>query len=287
MKPAPFEWHAPREIAEALALKAAHGEEARFLAGGQSLVPAMNFRVAQPAVLIDLNRVAGLDGITFDGVSLRIGAMARNARVERDAMAASVPLLAEALHEVAHPQVRNRGTLGGNLSHADPASEMPAVMLALDARMRVISARGERELPAAPFFTGPLATALEPDEMLAEIIIPALPPRTGTAFLEVSRRRGDYAMMGVAAVVTLGADGRCVAARLAACSAGPTPVAAPRAAAALIGTTLDEPAIAAAAALLREEIEPMGSVQATPAYQRHLAGVVAARALRLAKARAA
>jgi aerobic carbon-monoxide dehydrogenase medium subunit len=287
MKSAPFEWHAPRELAEALALKAAHGEEARFLAGGQSLVPAMNFRIAQPAVLIDLNRVAGLDGIALETRLLRIGAMARNARVERDATAAAVPILAEALHEVAHPQVRNRGTLGGNLSHADPASEMPAVMLVLGARMRILSARGEREVAAADFFTGPLATALEPDEMLAEIRIPALPPRTGTAFLEVARRQGDYAMMGVAAVVTLDASGRCIAARLAACSAGPTPVAGPRAAALLLGTALEEEAIGAAAALFREEVEPMGSVQASPAYQRHLAGVIAARALRLAKARAA
>jgi carbon-monoxide dehydrogenase medium subunit len=288
MKPASFEWHAPREIAEALALKAAHGEAARFLAGGQSLVPAMNFRIAQPAVLIDLNRVAGLDGIVFEGGALRIGAMARNSRVERDATAARThPILAEALHEVAHPQVRNRGTLGGNLSHADPASEMPAVMLVLEARLRLVSARGEREVAAGAFFTGPLATALAPDEMLAEIRLPALPPRTGTAFLEVARRQGDYAMMGVAALVTLDASGACIGARLAACSAGPTPMAAPRAAGVLLGTRLDEGAIAAAAALLREEIEPMGSVQASTAYQRHLAGVIAARALRLARARAA
>jgi carbon-monoxide dehydrogenase medium subunit len=288
VKPAPFDWHAPATVEEALALKAAHGEAARFLAGGQSLVPAMNFRVAQPAVLVDLNRVAGLDPIMAgaDG-SLRIGAMARNARIERDAAARRHPILAEALHEVAHPQIRNRGTLGGNISHADPASEMPAVMLALEARFALRSARGEREVPAAAFFLGPLTTALEPDEMLAEIRLPALPPRTGTAFLEIARRQGDYAMMGVAALVTLDEGGTCIAARLALCSAGPTPMAAPRAAAALVGTRLSEAEIAAATALLRTEIEPMGSVHATPAYQRHLAGVVATRALHLAKARAA
>jgi carbon-monoxide dehydrogenase medium subunit len=288
VKPAPFDWHAPDSLEAALALKAAHGEEARFLAGGQSLVPAMNFRVAQPAVLLDLNRVPGLGAIeaAADG-SLRIGAMARAARLEHDAAARrSHPILAEALHEVAHPQIRNRGTLGGNLAHADPASEMPAVVLALDARVLLRSARGERELPAAGFFLGPLTTALGPDEMLAEIRLPPLPPRTGTAFLEVARRRGDYAMMGVAAVVTLDAEGRCAAARIACCSAGPTPMAAPRAAASLLGTRLGEAEIAAAASLLREEVDPMGSVHASPAYQRHLAGVVAARALRLAKARA-
>ncbi|WP_237214104.1 FAD binding domain-containing protein [Falsiroseomonas oryziterrae] len=288
MKPAPFDWHTPGSIEEALALKARFGEEARFLAGGQSLVPAMNFRVAQPAVLVDLNRVVGLDAILAeaDG-TLSIGAMARNARVERDATAGNHPILAEALHEVAHPQIRNRGTLGGNLSHADPASEMPAVMLALDARFVLRSARGARDMPAASFFLAPLTTALEPDEMLAEIRIPALPRGAGTAFLEVARRRGDYAMMGVAAMVARDADGVCTAARLAFCSAGPTPMLAPRASAALVGTRLTEADIAAAADLARQEVEPMGSVQASPAYQRHLAGVVAARALRLAWERAA
>lgn len=289
MKPAPFEWHAPDSAEAALALKAAHGDEARFLAGGQSLVPAMNFRVAQPAVLVDLNRVPGLGTIAQDAEgALRIGAMARNARIERDAAArGSHPILAEALQEVAHPEIRNRGTLGGNLSHADPASEMPAVMLALDARFLLRSLRGAREVPAEAFFLGPLMTALAADEMLAEIRLPPLPPRTGTAFLEVARRRGDYAMMGVAAVVTLDPDGRCVAARIACCSAGPTPMAAPRAAAALLGSRLAEADIAGAAALVRQEVDPLGSVHASPAYQRHLAGVVAARALRLAKARAA
>ena len=289
MKPAPFVWHSPETVDEALALKAAHGEEARFLAGGQSLVPAMNFRIAQPAVLIDLNRTTELDSLeaTADG-GLRIGAMVRNARLEHDPAAArSHPILAEALAEVAHPQIRNRGTPGGNLSHADPASEMPAVLLALEARLTLRSVAAQREVAVAGFFLGPLTTALAPDEMLAEIRVPALPPRTGAAFLELAPRRGDYAMMGVAAVVTLGADGVCATARLACCSAGPTPMAAPRAAASLVGTRLAEADIAAAAALLRQEVDPRGSVHASPAYQRHLAGVLAARALRRARERAA
>lgn len=289
MKPAPFEWHAPGSVEEALALKARHGEEARFLAGGQSLVPAMNFRVAQPAVLVDLNRVAGLDGIAAgaDG-SLTIGAMTRNALLERDAGAARThPILAEALHEVAHPQIRNRGTIGGNLSHADPASEMPAVMVALGAVFVIRGASGAREVAAADFFLGPLTTALAPDEMLASIRLPALPPRTGTAWLEIARRRGDYAMMGVAAIVTMGADGVCSSASLACCSAGPTPMAAPRAAASLVGTRMTDADIAQAADLLRQEVEPTGSVQASPAYQRHLAGVIATRTLATARGRAA
>jgi carbon-monoxide dehydrogenase medium subunit len=288
VKPAPFAWHAPGTAEEALALKAAQGDAARFLAGGQSLVPAMNFRVAQPAVLIDLNRVASLDSIAWeaDG-TLVIGAMARYRRIERDAtVAARLPLLIEALAEVAHPQIRTRGTLGGNLSHADPASEMPAVMLALEARFRLRSLRGEQEVAAADFFLAPLTTVLAADEMLAAIRIPALPVGAGTAFLELARRRGDYAMMGVAAVVRRDAAGRCTEARLAFCSAGPRPMATPRAAAALLGTALAPGDIAGAAALAQAEIEPMGSVQASPAYQRHLAGVLAARAITLAAARA-
>ena len=289
MKPPPFEWYSPTDLGDALAIKARHGEEARFLAGGQSLVPAMNFRVAQPAVLVDLNRVGGLDGITTgaDG-SLAIGAMARNATIEHhDGAARTHPILAEALREVAHPQIRNRGTLGGNLSHADPASEMPAVMVALRARFLIRSATGSREVAAANFFLGPLATALAPEEMLAEIRLPPLAARTGTAWLEIARRRGDYAMMGVAAVLTRDADGTCTAASIACCSAGPTPMAAPKAAASLVGTKLTEADIAEAAELLKQEVAPTGSVQASPAYQRHLAGVIAARALTTARERAA
>ena len=287
VKPAPFDWHAPTSLDAALALKAQHGDAARFLAGGQSLVPAMNFRVAQPAVLIDLNRMTALGGISWDADgTLAIGAMTRYRQVERDgAIAARHPLLIEALAEVAHPQIRTRGTLGGNLAHADPASEMPAVMLVLDARFRLHSARGARDVRAADFFMAPLATALAEDEMLTEIHIPAMPVRSGTAFLEVARRRGDYAMMGVAVMVTRDAAARCVEARLAFLSAGPIPMAAPRAAQALVGTALDADAIALAAHCAQQEVEPMGSVQANPRYQRHLAGVLARRALTLAAQR--
>lgn len=289
MKPAPFDWQAPETVEAALALKSVHGDGARFIAGGQSLVPAMNFRVAQPGILIDLSRVAGLDSLAWspDG-SLRIGAMVRYRAIERDAeVARRLPLILEALAEVAHPHIRTRGTLGGNLCHADPASEMPAVMLVLQARMEVRGPGGTRVLPAADFFLGPLTTALADDEMLAAIMVPPLPAGAGTAFLELARRRGDYAMMGVAAVLRRDGAGRCAEARLAFCSAGPTPMAAPGAAALLVGTALAAADIAAAAEAAKAEIEPMGSVQASPAYQRHLAGVLAARALTLAAERAA
>ena len=266
MKPAPFKYFAADSAAAAVALKAEHGEDARFLAGGQSLIPAMNFRLAQPAVLIDINPVQELAYIKEEKNSLRIGALTRNRTLERDPLVAKhCPLIREAIVHVAHPQIRNRGTLAGNLAHADPASEMPAVMLALGARMKARSAKGERWIAARDFFTGVLSTALAADELLAEIEVPALPPRTGCAFLEVARRRGDYAMMGVAAVVTAGKG-----VRLGYCSAGPTPV--------LIESSSTEINI-------QKAIDPLGSVHASKAYQRHLAGVLTERVLALASSR--
>lgn len=288
MKPAAFAWIAADSMAAALAAKAAHGDEARFLAGGQSLIPAMNFRLAAPAVLIDLNRIAALAYVRArDDGGLAIGAMARNRAVERDALVARrAPLVAEAMPHVAHPQIRNRGTFGGNLAQADPASEMPAVVVALDGRMRACAATGERWIAARDFFQGPLATALRPDELLAEIVLPPLPARSGTCFMEVSRRQGDYAMMGVAAVLTLDEAGRCAQAALAYCSAGDRPVLAVEAAAALRGSSVGDAAIDAAAAAAERAVAPTGSVHADAAYQRHLAGVLTRRALRTALARA-
>ncbi len=290
MKPAPFDYAAPATLAEALALKAQHGDEAKFLAGGQSLVPAMNFRLVQAALLVDLNRLSELDfvRVTDDG-GLRLGAQTRQRRLEREALVrAHAPLLHEAMPEVAHPQIRNRGTLGGSLAHADPAGELPVIAVALAARLRVQSARGERWLPAAEFFQGLFTTALAPDEMLVEVALPPLPPRTGTAFVEFARRRGDYALMGVAAVVTLDDDGRCQAARLVYLNAGEGPVSAEEAAEELVGETAMPEVIGEAAAIAAEdEINPMGNVHATPAYQRHLARVLTRRALERAFDRAA
>ena len=262
MKPPRFKYLAADSLAAALAAKAEHGAEARFLAGGQSLIPAMNFRLAQPGVLIDINGLAELDYVREDR-TVRIGALTRMRALERTA------LLAEAVRQVAHPQVRNRGTLGGNLAHADPASELPAVMLALDARLHLKSRNSHRSIDARDFFVGALTTALRDDEMLVEVELPPLPPRTGTAFLEVARRRGDYAMMGVAAVVTPGKG-----ARLAFCNAGATPV--------LVALSqLDD-----AAAQVQKAIDPPGNVHATKAFQRHLAGVLTRRALQIALERA-
>jgi carbon-monoxide dehydrogenase medium subunit len=289
MKPAAFEYAAPATLAEALALKAARGDEAKFLAGGQSLVPAMNFRLAQAALLVDLNGLAELDFIRPDeGGGLRLGAMTRQRRVERDPLVAGrAPLLHEAMPWVAHPQIRNRGTLGGSLAHADPAAELPVVALALQGRLRAQSSGGERWIEAADFFQGLFTTALAPDEMLVEMALPPLPDRTGTAFVEFARRRGDYALMGVAAVVTLDEAGRVRQARLVYLNAGEAPVLAPGAAAVLVGRPPEAPAIAEAARLAAEtEIGPEGNVHASSAYQRHLAAVLTRRAVARAAERA-
>ena len=191
MKPPPFEYSAPETIDEVLALLAEHGDEAKLLAGGQSLVPLLNFRLLRPARLIDLNRVRGLDALG-DG---RIGAMTRSRTLER---ASAVPLLRQAVRHSGHAQIRNRGTVGGSCAHADPASELPCALLALDARFRVRSARGERVVPASDFFLGTFATALAPDELLVEIEVPRRPERERSAFLEHARVHGDFAIAGVA-----------------------------------------------------------------------------------------
>jgi carbon-monoxide dehydrogenase medium subunit len=288
MKPAPFSYAAAESLEHALALKAEHGDEARFLAGGQSLIPAMNFRLAQPAVVVDINPLRELDFVRPAGAGgLRIGALTRGRTLERDPLVAErQPLVREAIPHVAHPQIRNRGTLGGNLAHADPASELPAVALALGARLRARSARGERWIEAREFFRGVFTTALGADEMLTEVELPELPPRTGTSFMEVARRRGDYAMMGVAAVIALGNDDRCVHAHLAYCNAGAAPVSAAKAAQGLVGSGIGDAQIRDAAAVAQREIDPPGNVHASAAFQRHLAGVLTQRALRTAVTRA-
>ena len=203
LKPAAFRYVRAESIEHALESKAQAGDESKFLAGGQSLIPAMNFRLATPSVLIDLNRLDALAQVNADpDGTLRIGALVRHRTLGSDAsIRVRHPLLHETVPNVAHPQVRNRGTLGGNLSHADPASEYPAVMLALDATMSLRSRRGVRQIGARGFFVNVCTTALADDELLTEVTLPSLPPRCGTAFLEVSRRQGDYAMMGTAAVV--------------------------------------------------------------------------------------
>jgi len=288
MKPSPFDYIAPASLDEALEAVRQGGTDAKFLAGGQSLVPAMNFRIAAPSLLIDLNRVPGLDGIEQAPDGLHLGAMTRQRRLEQDAaVAAAAPLLAEAVPFIAHPQIRNRGTLGGSLVHADPAAELPVLAVALEARLRARSADGERWIAAGDFFQGMFTTALAPDEMLVEIVFPPQAERTGSCFLEFSRRRGDYALMGLAAIVGLDRDGVCRSARLVYLNAGDGPTAAPQAAAMLVGrrieaTSADEAARHAA----EREISPAGNLHASPAFQRHLARVLGRRAIETAAQRA-
>jgi carbon-monoxide dehydrogenase medium subunit len=292
MKPAPFEYLAPDSLDAALDLLARSGGEAKLLAGGQSLIPVMNFRLAQPTLLVDLNRLRGLDYLREDAGGLRIGAMTRQRRLERDPLVARLaPLLREAVPFIAHPQIRNRGTVGGSLAHADPAAELPSVAVALDARFRLQRAGGERWVEARDFFAGLFTTVLEPDEMLVEVALPppvSLPSsRTGWAFLEVARRHGDYAQVGIAARVTLDDAGLCREARLVYLSVGDGPVEAREAARMLAGTDLSSEVIAAASEKAsRDEMDPTGDIHASADFKRHLARVLTGRALRRAWSRA-
>lgn len=282
MKPAPFEYHRPATVEETLSLLARHGGDAKPLAGGQSLVPSMNFRLAEPAALVDLNAVAELFFLEEGAAGgLRIGAMTRQRTVERSGLVARLaPLLHETMPFVAHAQIRNRGTVGGSVAHADPAAELPAVMLALGARFRSRTLDGERWTAAEAFYTGLFATVLEPEELLVEIEIPGMPLRSGYAFQEVSRRHGDYALVGVAAGVTLDAKGCCDRARIALLSVGEGPVLAEGAAGALRGEAPSPACIAdAAETAAARDIDPGADIHASAAYRRHLARVLTRRAL--------
>ena len=286
MRPAPFEYFAPRTVDEALDLLARHGEEAKLLAGGQSLVPMMNMRLARPAVVIDLNRVASLGVARVEAGRLRLGALVRQHALERDARLAAAPLLAEAAPLIGHLQTRARGTIGGSLAHADPAAELPACTIALDAVFHLRSARASRQVRAADFFRGLLATALEPDELLAEIELPGPPaPRTGHGFAEVARRHGDFALAGACAVLSVDAAGVCRDARLVIFGAGDVPHLA-RVAAGLIGERPDPRRLAEAGRAGADEIDARGDLHATPEYRRRVAAGLAARALGRAAARA-
>jgi len=282
VKPAPFLFHRASSLDDALALLQQH-PGAKPLAGGQSLIPAMNFRLAQPSALVDLNRVAELSGIgrMADG-GLRIGAMTRHATVERsDVVRQQVPLLAEAMPHVAHPQIRSRGTLGGSLAHADPSAELPTVMVALDATFVLRSLGGERRVKAVDFFTGLFATALSPGELLVGVEIPPRAPRGGSAFLEVARRHGDYALAGVAAEVFLDSAGKVGGVRVSLLSVGDGPALA-KGTTSLIGQIPSEKAIVEAADAVREEIDPPSDIHADAKYRRQLVGVLTRRAITLA-----
>lgn len=280
MKPAPFDYHRAHTLDEALSLLAAHGDEAKPLAGGQSLIPAMNFRLAAPARLIDLNPLADLSYVVEHGDGVRIGSLTRHRTVEYSALVAKrAPLVAAAMPHVAHAAIRSRGTFGGSLAHADPAAELPAVMLVLDAVMTLASAEGTRQVPAAAFFTGLFSTALRPGELLIETTVPGLPARSGVAFLEISRRHGDFALAGAAARVTVDADGRCTSARVGLLSLADQPVLAGPVTRALTGEFPSGEAMRAAAEATAAELDPPGDIHASSTYRRQLAAVLTRRVL--------
>ena len=288
MKPAPFKYIAAATLEQALALKARYGDDAKFLAGGQSLIPAMNFRLARPAVLIDINGLQECAGIaSHESGGTRIGALTRYRALQEDrSLVLNYPLFGEALPHIAHPQIRNRGTLGGNLSHADPASEMPALAVVMQATIKIKASTHERRVAASDFFQGLLTTDLRPDEMLVEIELPPRKPRTGTCFMEVARRRGDFALAGAAAILTVDQDGICRHARLTLCGIGEIPVDASDAVAILFGERVDTERMNHVADAVQRTIEPAGNVHATPEYQRHVAGVLTQRTLATAYDRA-
>jgi carbon-monoxide dehydrogenase medium subunit len=289
MKPAPFEYYAPASVEEALDLLTEHGYDAKALAGGQSLIPTMNFRLSQPSVMVDLNNISDLFFIRPDeNGGVRLGAMARHAQVGSDPLIAErAPLIAETMPKIGTIQIRNRGTFGGSIAHADPAAELPAVSVALDGRFRLRSRAGERWVAAKDFFVGLFATLLEPEELLVEISIPPLPPRSGWALEEVARRPHDFALVGVAAVVTLDDRNICQGASLVFLSVGDGPVEASQAADVLVGQTMtSETMRTAAERAASADIDPSSDIHASADFRRHLSAVLARRALERAYIRA-
>ncbi len=290
MKPAPFEYYAPTTVEEALSHLAEHGYDAKVLAGGQSLIPMMNFRLVQPSVLVDLNNIPELAYINPDeNGGLRLGTMTRHHQVETDSLVEKrAPLIHATMPKIAYPQIRNRGTFGGSISHADPSAELVSVSVALEGSFRLRSQRGERWVPANEFFLGLFTTVLEPDELLVEAALPPMPARSGWSLMEVARRPHDFALIGVAAVVTLDAKGLCDQARMVFLSAGDVPMVAHKAAELLKGQAptpevINETAEVAAS----EDIDPSSDIHATAEFRRHLANVLCRRALEQAFQRAA
>jgi len=274
LKPAAFEYLSPTRLSDALHLLAEHGMNAKVLAGGQSLVPTLNFRLGRYDYLIDINGLGELAYIRLEGETLCIGAMTRQRSIERSApVRRYAPLLAEATKSVAHLPIRTRGTIGGSLSHADPAAEYPAVLLALDGELVLQSRAGRRRVPAAEFFLGPLETALRADELLVEIVIPAARPGQGFAFREVSRRRGDFAIVGVAAALTMNA-GKIGDARFALCGIGSGPVRLSEAERLLTGQVPSPALLREAGHLAARSVTPQSDLHADADYRRHLIDVL-------------
>lgn len=287
MKPAPFDYHAPDSLDEALALLGRLGDGARLLAGGQSLVPLLNMRLARPEALIDLNGIAALSTLEIADGELRIGAMVRHMTLERDPdVRRHVPLVAEAARHIAHLQIRTRGTIGGSLANAASAAEWPAAIAALDGRLVVRGAAGERVLDTDSFFAGPMTTTLGDDELLTEIRVPVPAPGTGHAFVEFARRHGDFALAGAAVLVVLADDGTIGSLRLAVCGMADPGTRLRTVEAAMAGRRWDAATAGDLAAAVREAVDAPADVQLSAQSRREVAGVIARRALDRAVARA-
>jgi carbon-monoxide dehydrogenase medium subunit len=282
VKPPRFTYHDPPTLDAALDLLAQYGDEAKILAGGQSLMPVLNFRLARPANLIDINAIGELATVETGaaGAPLALGALVRQRGLERSAVVRQhCPLIGQALPYVGHPQIRNRGTLGGSLAHADPAAELPAVIVASESQLTVQNKTRTRTIAAEDFFVGQLTTVLEPDEMLVRIDIPAWPEQTGSSLQEVAMRLGDFALGGVATTLTLGADGRVARARIVCFGVGERPLRQTEAEQSLVGATPGDEAFAEAGRLVSARVEPTEDIHASAGYRKRLAGILTRRAL--------
>jgi CO/xanthine dehydrogenase FAD-binding subunit len=288
LKAAPFEYARAASLDEACSLLARHGDDAKLIAGGQSLVPMMAMRLLRPAWLVDINEIDALKFVKLEGDLARTGACTRQVMVERnDWLGARVPLLRQALAWVGHVQTRNRGTVGGSLAHADPSAELPLAARVLGAKMIARSTKGSRTLEAEKFFAGPMTTSVRPDECLEEIHWPVWSEkRAGSAFTEIAIRHGDFAMVAAAAQVALDGDGRCTRAAFGLGGVAGTPLAFPKLASRLVGTKLEDKVIQDVAEAAAIDTDPGSDLHATKEYRRHLARVLAARALREARDRA-
>ena len=286
MKPAPFDYIAATSVDMAAAALADGGDDAKIIAGGQSLVPLLNFRLLRPSILIDINRIESLAFISETATDIRVGALTRHYQLETSpVIARHLPVLSCAMTHVAHLAIRNRGTIGGSLAHGDPAAELPMMALLLDAELHIGSVSGARITAARDFFLEALTVDLNAGEIVTEIALPKLPPQTGWGFAEVSRRRGDFALAAAAATLAVAA-GAIVEARIALSGIGRTAVRAATAESLLVGHALEPPLVSQAIEAVRAAIEPDTDLHASADYRRHLAGVLTGRALAAAWRRA-
>jgi CO/xanthine dehydrogenase FAD-binding subunit len=281
MKPSSFEYLTPKTVKETIGLLEQFGDEVKVLAGGQSLVPMLNFRVARPKYLVDINGIRDLEYIREERGELVIGALTREWAVEKSPLVrGKCPILPKAISYIGHLPIRTRGTIGGSLVHADPSAELPIVACALDAKMKIVGPAGERVLSAEEFFVTYLTSALEPAEILVEVRIPIFPPRTGWSFMELSRRHGDFAIVAVATLLTFGEKGICRRAKIALGGVAPTPIRPKAAEDLLAGKTITEALLAEAGAKAAEATDPESDYHASAEYRREMARVYTGRSLR-------